>query len=115
MSDTLATHRGYVDLPGTRLAYEIAGNGKPVVFLHGGLLVRRMWDGQFQFFAQRFQVVRYDMRSCGESETTPSGEPYTHHADLYRFLQALQIPHVSLVGLSNYAIALISRLPIQTS
>jgi 3-oxoadipate enol-lactonase len=84
----------------------LAGRGAPVVPLHGGLLDQRMWDDQFSFFAQHYEVIRYDMRSCGQSETTPSSEPYTHHDDLYAFLRWLQIPHVSLVGLSNYAIVL---------
>lgn len=106
MSDTITTRHGFVDLPGVRIAYDIAGYGAPLVFLHGGLLDRRLWDGQFSFFARHHQVVRYDMRSCGQSETIPSTEPYTHHADLYRLLEALQIPRVALVGLSNHAIAL---------
>ena len=104
--ESLSTRQGFVDLPGVRLAYDIAGRGAPVVFLHGGLLDRSMWDDQFSFFAQRYQAIRYDMRSSGQSETTPSTETYTHHGDLYAFLQALEVPQVSLVGLSNYAIAL---------
>ena len=101
-----ATRQGFVTLPGVRLAYEIAGRGAPIVFLHGGLLDRRMWDGQFSFFAQRYQSIRYDMRSSGQSETTPSTELYAHHEDLFSLLQALQLQCVSLVGLSNYAIGL---------
>jgi len=86
--------RRFVDLPGVRLAYDIAGRGAPVVFLHGGLLDRNMWDDQFSFFAQRCQAIRYYLRSAGQSETTPSTERYTHHKDLHAFLQALQIPQV---------------------
>jgi len=106
MSDTIPAHHGFVDLPGVRLAYDRAGHGAPVVFLHGGLLDRRMWDDQFSFFAGHYQAIRYDLRSAGQSETAPSTEPYTHHDDLYHYLQALQLQQVSLVGLSNYAIAL---------
>jgi pimeloyl-ACP methyl ester carboxylesterase len=65
-----------------------------------------MWDEQFWFFARHYQTVRYDMRGAGLSETTFSTEPYTHHDDLYEFLNALQIQPVSLVGFSNYATAL---------
>ena len=106
MSDIIPAHHGFVDLPGVRLAYDRAGHGTPVVFLHGGLLDRRMWDDQFSFFAGHYQAIRYDLRSAGQSETEPSTEPYTHHDDLYHYLQALQLQQVSLVGLSNYAIAL---------
>ena len=51
-------------------------------------------------------MVRYDMRSSGQSQTTPTSEVFTHHEDLRRLLHALRIEQVSLIGLSNYAIAL---------
>ena len=106
MPQPISISRGFIGLPGVRLAYEISGRGASVIFLHGGLLDRRMWDEQFWFFARRYQTVRYDMRGAGLSETTFSTEPYTHHDDLCEFLKALQIQPVSLVGFSNYATVL---------
>lgn len=106
MSESLPLRHGFIDLDGVRLAYDLAGRGDVVVFLHGGLLDRRMWDEQFRFFARHYQAIRYDLRSAGRSETTPSAEAYTHHDDLYHLLQALHVKQVSLAGLSNYAIAL---------
>ncbi len=103
MSDIKGLKNGFVELPGVRLYYEIAGEGKPVVFLHGGFLDGRMWDEQFQFFAQHYQAIRYDMRCAGKSETTPSTEPFTPYQDLYLFLRALHIPRATLVGLSGGA------------
>jgi pimeloyl-ACP methyl ester carboxylesterase len=96
----------FVAISGVRLAYDMTGSGTPVVFLHGGLLDRRQWDGQFAFFARTRRTIRYDMRGAGESETTPSNEPFSHHEDLLHFLQALEVQRVSLVGLSNFAVAL---------
>jgi pimeloyl-ACP methyl ester carboxylesterase len=84
----------------------MAGQGAPVVFLHGGLMDQRQWDGQFDFFARSHCVIRYDMRSSGQSDTLPTTEPFTHHEDLFRLLQVLNIERVSLVGLSNFAVAL---------
>lgn len=100
------TKVNFVDLPGVRIAYDMAGTGTPLIFLHGGLLDRRQWDAQFAFFATRCYAIRYDMRGAGDSETTPCAEPFTHHEDLFRFLHALKISRASLVGLSNYAVAL---------
>jgi 3-oxoadipate enol-lactonase len=96
----------FVDIPGVRIAYESAGQGSSLVFLHGGLLDKRMWDGEFQFFAKTHRAVRYDMRGAGRSDTTPTTEPFTHHEDLRKLLKALKIERVSLIGLSNYAVAL---------
>src|SRR5260370_36164334 len=94
---------GFGEVAGVRLYYESGGEGKPVVFLHGGFLDGRMWDEQFQFFAQHYQAIRYDMRCAGKSETTPSTEPFTPYQDLYLFLRALHIPRATLVGLSGGA------------
>jgi pimeloyl-ACP methyl ester carboxylesterase len=96
----------FAEVPGVRLAYDKSGLGAPLVFLHGGLLDRRQWDGQFAFFAHEYCAIRYDMRSAGESETSPSTEPFTHHEDLFHFLHALKIQQFCLVGLSNYGVAL---------
>jgi 3-oxoadipate enol-lactonase len=106
MNNTLGTASGYVDVPGVRLAYDMAGAGDPEVFLHGGLLGRRQWDSQFGFFANNHRAIRYDMRGSGYSETSPSSEPFAHHEDLLGLLDGLKLPRVSLVGLSNYAVAL---------
>jgi Alpha/beta hydrolase family len=91
----------FIDIPGVRIAGDLAGQGSDLVFLHGGLLDRRMWDAQFSFFAANHRAIRYDVRSAGESETTPSTQPFTHHEDLRHFLSALNISRVSLVGHSQ--------------
>ena len=46
------------------------------------------------------------MRSSGQSETKPTTELFTHHEDLRQFLNALEVNRASLIGLSNYAVAL---------
>ncbi len=98
-------HHGYIEVPGARLYYENAGEGKPVVFLHGGLLDSRMWDEQFQVFAQHYQVIRYDMRRSGKSEDTASTEPYMPilYRDLHDLLHTLVGEPATLVGLSGGA------------
>jgi pimeloyl-ACP methyl ester carboxylesterase len=103
MPDSKTAKNGFVELPGAQLYYEIAGTGEPLVFLHGGYLDGRMWDEQFQFFAQHYQAIRYDMRYSGKSKTAPSTEPYTPYQDLYDLLQALHIPKATLIGLSGGA------------
>lgn len=110
MVAALHVEHGVATLPGARLAYDRAGQGSSVVLLHGAFLDRRMWDAQFSDLARQFDTVRYDLRSAGQSETQPSAEPFAHYEDLRQLLQALAIPRASLVGLSNYAIALEAAL-----
>src|SRR5262245_39438437 len=89
---------GFVDVNGAELYYEMAGAGQALVLLHGGLLDRRMWDGQFEVFAVRYQVIRYDARGYGRSELLDA--PYKHAEDLYGLLRALGIERAALIGLS---------------
>ena len=103
MSKLLPIKSDFVEVPGARLYYELAGEGEPIVFLHGGLLDGRMWDEQFQFFAQRYQVIRYDMRRSGKSEDAASVGPVIPYQDLYHLMSALSLRQATLVGLSGGA------------
>jgi 3-oxoadipate enol-lactonase len=85
---------------GTRLVYEITGEGAPVVFVHGFTLDRRMWDDQIPAFATQYRTVRYDLRGFGESTPPRVGEPYTHADDLHGLLTHLGIERAAVIGLS---------------
>ncbi|MCA1668513.1 MAG: alpha/beta fold hydrolase [Thermomicrobia bacterium] len=91
--------RGFADVNGTRLYYEVAGTGDPLVLIHGFSLDTRMWDDQFTPFAERHRVVRYDVRGFGKSAPF-GGAPYTHADDLAALLFHLDIPHAAILGLS---------------
>ncbi|KPJ48380.1 hypothetical protein AMJ40_07590 [candidate division TA06 bacterium DG_26] len=66
--------------------------------MHGGLMDRRMWDDQFTVFAQKYRVLRYDIRGYGNSDA-PSGQ-FSHVEDLYSVLESLDIERAYVVGLS---------------
>ena len=107
----MQTHTDFADVNGTRLYYEIAGAGPPLVLIHGFSVDSRMWDDQFDVFAQHYQVLRYDARGFGKS-ALPTSEPYTHAEDLHVLVQYLGIARATLVGLSmggriaiNFALA----------
>lgn len=90
---------GVAELSGTRLYYEVAGSGQPLVLIHGLGLDVRMWDDQFSTLAHRFHVMRYDVRGFGRS-TLPTTEPYAHADDLKELLGHLGMTHTTLAGLS---------------
>ena len=87
---------GFVAVDGGRLYYEVAGEGPPVVLLHGGFGDRRMWDAQWAALARSFRVVRYDHRGFGRSPA-PDGA-YSPVGDLLRLLDHLGIQRAHLVG-----------------
>lgn len=92
---------GFVDVEGTRLYYEVAGSGPPVVLLHGGWLDLRQWDDQFEALAREHRVIRYDARGYGR--TSLGTVPYSHYADLAALLRVLAVERPHLVALSNGA------------
>lgn len=91
---------GFAAVNGTRLYYEVAGSGPPLVLIHGHGLDSRMWDDQFTPFAMHYRVVRYDMRGYGKS--APVGETsYTHEDDLAALLDHLGVACAAILGLSS--------------
>ncbi len=93
-----SSQRGIAEVNGTKLAYEIAGEGHPLVLLHGGLIDKRGWDDQFATFAQHYKVIRYDMRAFGDS-AVPT-ESFSLLDDLHSLLTFLNIDSTYLLGLS---------------
>jgi 3-oxoadipate enol-lactonase len=92
---------GTVELPdGGHLAFEDAGDGPAVVFLHPGLWDMRTWEPQIGPFVDAgFRVIRYDIRGYGRS-SRPTSEPYSHVADLRSLLEHLGVGQAALVGCS---------------
>ncbi len=92
---------GFADVNNTRLYYEVAGTGHPLVLIHGGLVNRRLWDDQFAVFAQHYQVIRFDIRSFGDSAPiTAETPPYSLEEDLFSLLKFLGIEKTYVLGLS---------------
>ncbi len=95
----MRTQNGFAPVNGTRLYYEIARSGRPLVLIHGFSFDGRMWDDQFEPFARRFRVVRYDARGFGRSGP-PTGEAFDRLEDLKALLDYLEIERAHIVGLS---------------
>ncbi|MCB9150175.1 MAG: alpha/beta hydrolase [Caldilineaceae bacterium] len=93
------THHDFADINGTRLHYETAGSGDPLVLIHGATLDIRMWDDQFVSFARHYQVIRYDMRGYGQS-ALPTTANYTPADDLMALLHHLGLTRAHILGLS---------------
>ena len=93
--------KGFAEVNGTRLYYEVAGEGHPLVLNHGGLVDNHLWDDQFAEFSKHFKVIRYDMRGFGDSGLIKKGmESYSMERDLLSLLQYLDIQKTYVMGLS---------------
>jgi pimeloyl-ACP methyl ester carboxylesterase len=99
----------YADVNGTRLYYEAAGEGAPVVFAHGGFpsLAMRLedfstWQWTWEWdFATHFHFVSYDRRGCWRSASPDDGYALENQAaDLLGLLDHLHLDSVHLIGSS---------------
>jgi 3-oxoadipate enol-lactonase len=88
---------GMAEVNGTRLYYEVRGEGTPLVFLHGFTLDHRMWNRQVDELAKRHRVVTYDARGFGRS-ALPGVEPYMHCEDAAALCGHLGLRRVVVIG-----------------
>jgi 3-oxoadipate enol-lactonase len=93
----------HIQTNGISTHYQIEGpKDAPVVILSHSLAANlKMWDAQLPALLPDFQVLRYDLRGHGQSES-PKGE-YTLEnlsIDLFGLLDGLEIDRVHFVGLS---------------
>lgn len=82
------------------LTHRVEGQGEPVLLLNGGLMSIAAWEPIAAALAERYQVIRCDLRgqllSPGEPE--PKLEP--HVADVVELLDHLGVDRVHLAGTS---------------
>jgi pimeloyl-ACP methyl ester carboxylesterase len=79
--------------------YEVFGRGRPVLFLHGWLGSWRYWLPTMQVTADHFRTYSFDFWGFGDSRHNGMQENVrTYSEQVIRFLDALGIEHVLLVG-----------------
>ncbi|HJR07575.1 MAG TPA: alpha/beta fold hydrolase [Pyrinomonadaceae bacterium] len=86
---------------GIKLAYDVTGDGLPVVLLHGFPFNRTLWREQVEALRERHQAIPVDLR--GHGETTATDAPATMEEmaeDVAALLDELQLPRIVLGGLS---------------
>jgi pimeloyl-ACP methyl ester carboxylesterase len=89
----------------TTLYAELAGDGMPVVFVHGSWGDHHNWDLVVPEIAASYRPVTYDRRGHSQSDR-PTGPGSVHEdvADLAALIEALHLAPVHLVGTSFGAI-----------
>ncbi|HEV7770019.1 MAG TPA: alpha/beta hydrolase [Solirubrobacterales bacterium] len=98
---TESNQRKEIDLPAGRIRYREAGEGKPVVFVHGYLVDGRLWDGVVDRLSDRFRCIAPDwpigsqqIAMKPDADLTPPGIA----ALVASFLDALDLEDVTIVG-----------------
>jgi pimeloyl-ACP methyl ester carboxylesterase len=102
MTTTDHSQRKEIDLPAGRIRYREAGEGKPVVFVHGYLVDGRLWDGVvdrlstqgFRCLAPDWPIGAQQIAMNADADLTPPGMA----AIIASFLEALDLKDVTIVG-----------------
>ena len=77
---------------------EVAGAGPSLVLVHEGICDSRMWDEQWDRYAESFRVLRLDLRGFGRTPIGPG--PYAHARDVIETLEQHGFDSTGLVGVS---------------
>jgi pimeloyl-ACP methyl ester carboxylesterase len=86
---------------GHSVAYRYAGDGPPLVLLHGFLCDSRCWRRQLADLSDRFRVVAWDAPGAGSSSDPPDPFTITNWAQcLAGFLDVVGIERAQILGLS---------------
>jgi pimeloyl-ACP methyl ester carboxylesterase len=88
---------------GTRLYYEEAGSGAPLIFIHEFAGDHRSWEPQMRHFSRTFRCITYAARGFPPSDIPEDGERYSQadaRDDVVAVLDHLKIERAHVVGLS---------------
>ncbi len=90
--------KGFAEVENSKLYYEMAGEGHPLLLVHPMLTSHQYWDDQFGEFAEQYRVIRYDVRGFGQSQI--SKEAFSDTQDIVQLLDFLGIEKTYILGLS---------------
>ncbi len=86
---------------GTRLYYEEAGEGSPIVFVHEYAGDWRSWEAQMRHFARLHRCVTYSQRGYPPSDVPKEASRYGQdiaREDVIALMDALKIERAHVVG-----------------
>ncbi|TCJ89721.1 alpha/beta fold hydrolase [Nocardia alba] len=89
----------YFDFRGTSIAYDEAGTGPPIVFLHNLGGDRHIWRAQYDALRQTHRVFAIDLIGYGDSEAPDDGYTVENYlAMVTAFVEQRDLRDVTLVG-----------------
>jgi pimeloyl-ACP methyl ester carboxylesterase len=92
---------GVIRANGLEIAYERAGEGPPLVLVHGAAVDGRMWKPQLAALADELTVVAWDEPGAGRSSDVPAGFRLADYAScLAVLIEALELAPAHVAGLS---------------
>ncbi len=101
----MKTQTGYANVNGIKMYYEIHGEGKPLVLIHGGgSTIQTTFGRVLPLLAGKYKVIAVELQAHGHSSDRDAPETFEQDADdVAALLQQLGISKASFFGFSNGA------------
>lgn len=99
------TTGNYANVNGIKMYYEIYGEGKPLVLIHGGgSTIQTTFGKILPALAQRYKIIAVELQAHGRTGDRDAPESFTQDADdVAALLQQLNVSKASVFGFSNGA------------
>lgn len=104
-TDSLKFKSGYADVNGIKMYYEVYGEGKPLVLVHGGgSTIQTSFAHVIPELAKHHQVIAMDLQAHGRTSDRAAGVSFEQDADdVAALLKGLNISKADFLGFSNGA------------
>ncbi len=102
-SDNLMFKNGYSEVNGLKMYYEIHGQGKPIVLIHGGgSTIQTNFDKIIPLLAKNRQVIAVELQAHGRTNDRNADLTFEQDADdVATLLKNLKIDSADFFGFSN--------------
>ncbi len=94
---------GYSEVNGLKMYYEIHGQGKPLVLIHGGgSTIQTSFGNIIPLLSKHRQIIAMDLQAHGRTNDRDTGLAFEQDADdVAALLNNLKIPKADILGFSN--------------
>src|SRR6187549_3525340 len=102
-NDNITFKSGYSDVNGLKMYYEIYGQGKPLVLIHGGgSTIQTTFEKIIPLLAKNRKVIAVELQAHGRTNDRNSDLTFEQDADdVATLLKNLQIDKTDFFGFSN--------------
>lgn len=102
-TDSLTFKSGYSDVNGLKMYYEIYGNGKPLVLIHGGgSTIQTTFGRVIPLFAKSRKVIAVELQAHGRTSDRNTDLSFEQDADdVATLLKNINIDKADFFGFSN--------------
>lgn len=92
----------FIQINDIKMYYEVYGEGKPLLLIHGNKTGIKGWKPQIDYFAKKYKVFAVDCRGRGKSELGKDSLSYKQIAnDLSQFVTQMNLDSINILGKSD--------------